>query len=285
MNIDLQFNKKYCNFFLKKNGKIKNGGKKFYYYYYHSILCIYNVILNNNNFNLILFPHLYEKNENDMIRKLYIYFLMQKKNFKYILINSNNFKYSRENKILIFKDEKNKDTLLEYIFLASIKREDNIYIYDYFYKNLSKKLITSFLRYKLFIYNKLSNKKIFVILFYNVYIYLIEDELEKKYKKRLNHFENFNTMYIFLKEKGYVDKYYNYYSIKMIKYYRTYYDRLKYFIQTFPHLEEYKKDIQKRIKNFNEINLLKIIDKCVHKPFNKEYIKNKFIEITKNYNI
>jgi hypothetical protein len=279
MDIDLQFNKKYCKHLLKKNGKLRYLGKDFFHYYYNATLCIYKDI---QKINIINFPWLYEKNENDIVQKLYIYFLMQKKNLKYFLDSPSHFKYNKDNWIILF-DEKNNDSLLEYYFLAGLKKKDNIY--NYFYKNLSKKLITAFIIYKKFLCRKFSNDKILIFLFYNKYIYLIEDELEKKYKKRLNHFENFNKVYIFLKEKGYVDKYYNYYSIKMIKYYRTYYNRFKYYFQTFPYLDEYKAYIKKKTKNFNEIDLLKVIDKYVHKRFNKEYIKNKFIEITKNYNI
>ena len=50
-------------------------------------------------------------------------------------------------------------------------------------------------------------------------------------------------------------------------------------------LGDFKKAITKKIKSFKNMNILKLIDKDVHPNFNKEYIKNKFIEIIEKYNI
>jgi len=78
-----------------------------------------------------------------------------------------------------------------------------------------------------------------------------------------------------------VEKYYNYYAKKMINNYNKYYKKLL----DNDEIDIYKKTMIKNIKNFKDINLMKLIDKYINNNFNKEYIKNKFIEIKEKYNI
>ena len=67
----------------------------------------------------------------------------------------------------------------------------------------------------------------------------------------------------------------------MINNYNKYYEKLL----DNNEIEIFKKKNIKNIKNFKDINLMKIIDKYINNNFNKEYIKNKFIEIKEKYNI
>jgi hypothetical protein len=78
-----------------------------------------------------------------------------------------------------------------------------------------------------------------------------------------------------------VEKYYNYYAKKMINNYNKFYKKMK----ENDEIDIYKKTMIKDIKNFKDINLMKLIDKYINNNFNKEYIKNKFIEIKEKYNI
>ena len=50
-------------------------------------------------------------------------------------------------------------------------------------------------------------------------------------------------------------------------------------------INQYKIKKMKEIINFKDVDLIKIIDININNKFNKKYIKNKFIELTKKYNI
>jgi hypothetical protein len=43
--------------------------------------------------------------------------------------------------------------------------------------------------------------------------------------------------------------------------------------------------MKKKIKDFKNINIFKLINKNVNNNYDKKYIKNKFIELSKKYNI
>jgi hypothetical protein len=261
MDINFNIEKESCNFFLKKNGKII---KKYYYsnYSYNDYLCISN---NFKQVGLIQFPKLYGKNENEIIKKLLILNYVQKRDMKYIEIKKNID--SDENKSIYCFNDENKDIALTIYFFQKYK-----------YLNIStmiKSLTLSYILLKL-VYNNLTNSKIFINIFYSTYLNNIKEEINKKFNKKLKDFSNFNNLYIFLKEKGYVDKFYNFYKPKVIKNYKKMYNELI----NNPKLIPFKKNKLKNIKNFRDIDLLELVDKYVNNNFNKIYIKNKFIELS-----
>jgi hypothetical protein len=67
----------------------------------------------------------------------------------------------------------------------------------------------------------------------------------------------------------------------MIKGYLTMYNKFSKSKQ----FKAFKDKKLKKVKLFNDIDLLNIVEKNVNKKFNKEFIKNKFIELTKKYNV
>jgi hypothetical protein len=265
-NIEKNFDKIHCEYFIKKNGKI---------IYIPNIYKIYLCLIKNiKSIDLVKFPYLYGINENDILKKLKILYILQKKDYKYIKTDDKLDKGKNYN-IFIFEENK-KNIMLETFFLSYITNNSDE-IYHKFYGTILRELTTRFMINKL-IYNKTTDKKILIMCFYSSYIKLIKEEIYKKYKKQYTDFKNYSELYIFLKKHGYVDKYYNYYAYKMIKNYNKVYKE----ILKNPELEIFKAQYDKKIKNFNKINLIKIIDKYVNNNFNKEHIKNKFIEFTKS---
>lgn len=255
----------YCKYFLKKNGK--------YLYFpinnfYSNYLCILNKITIAYP---VSFPNLYyAKNENDIINKLLIFNYIKKNNIKYIKLN-NNFIYLFNNNI-----ENSIEIGINLLFLAHITSIDKK-LYDYFYGNIVKTLTTCFMISRIRT-RFVSDKKILINIFYEFYIssYQFKNELEKKYNKTIRDFENYNKLYIFLKKTGFIDRFYNNYALKIIKNYKKFYNK----ILEDDRLKKYKIKKQKEIKNF-DIDLLEIIDTHINNNFDKKYIRNKFIELTR----
>jgi hypothetical protein len=255
-----------CKFYLKKNGK-----QIFLPQPYYNYLCILN---NSLNFYLSDFKHLllYSKNEDEIINKLLILYKIQKENFKYIKLPL------PLNKIFIIFNDDNQENMLNHFFFSNINKKLN----NFYLKTLINRLSASYML-DIFMYNN-NNKKTLIRIFFRYYIhdpYIIQD-MHKKYNKKIDDFPNYNSLYIFLKKNGYVDKYYNIYAPKMIKNYNKFFNLLL----AQPNIDNFKKEvINDDIKKFSDINLLKVVDKHVSNIYNKTYIKNKFTEIIKKYNI
>jgi hypothetical protein len=145
-----------------------------------------------------------------------------------------------------------------------------------------KRLSLSFLYAKLISSNKINNNSIFISLFYYKFIKEIQEEIYKKYNIRINKdLPNYHALYIFLKDKGYVDKFYNNITKKIIKTYKKIYKK----ILNHHLFNNYMEKQKEEIKLFSDIDILKMIDSKLDSKFNKKYIKNKFINLSKKYNI
>lgn len=256
----------YCKFFLKKNGKIIylpiNN-------FYSNYLCTVKKIIIATP--IIISNAYYGKDEDDIVKKLVLLENIKNNNLKYIIIN--------EDLIYLFNNNvKNATNIVtNLLFLSYIVQVDKK-MNDYFYGNILKTLTTSFMISKIRT-RLISNKKILIYIFYDVYIFSDEfkDDFKKKYDKTINDFPNYHELYLFLKKTGYVNKFYNNYSIKILNNYKKFYKK----ILEDERLNEYKIKTEKAIKNFDDLDLLKIIKVSINNKFNKKYIKNKFIELTK----
>lgn len=261
----LKLNNLYCKYFLKKNGSILYLPTQKYNQY----ICLLKKII---NITYIQFPDLTGRDEDTIINKLLLLAYVQKHNIKYYKIN--------EISIYIFHNDNEKD-LMDILFLSHITKIDEK-MNRYFNGNLLKKLTTLFMFLKITT-NKISDRNILIRIFYEYYIHSdkLKDELLKKYNITIQDFANFNKLYIFLKKYGYVDTYYNVYTPKILKNYKTFYKKL---ISNKKRIKFHLK-IVKKIKKFSDINLLEIADSYLNNKFNKKYIKNKFIELSKKYNL
>ena len=140
---------------------------------------------------------------------------------------------------------------------------------------------TLFLLYKVKYFN-VPNNKILNYIFYEIYLkFEIKNKIYSKYGKKLTDFPNYNKLYLFLKSTGDVDLFYNKYAKIFIKNYHKFY--LKYInLKNRNEYKNFEKKFKKKIKTFDDINILDIIENNINDKFDKKYIKNKFLELTKN---
>jgi hypothetical protein len=274
--LDISFNKKYCEREFKKNGKfkylpfLKNNN-----FYLNRFLCIVNKIILSNQ---VLFPYLYDIDEDHIVNKMLILSYIKKNyNLKYIYLTKNLIElYNNDDKYI-------EEKVVNYYFVK-YAFENDINFFNSITNTIIKRLSLTFLYGKLTSSNKIKNKTIFIYIFYYTYIKDIdfENEIYKKYNLKISKdFANYNDLYIFLKNKGYVDKFYNNYTKKIIKTYKKTYKK----ILNHPLFNEYIKKQKEEIKLFSDIDILKMVDSDVDSKFNKKYIKNKFIQLSKKYNI
>ena len=272
--LDISYNKKYCEREFKKNGVfkylpfLKNNN-----FYLNRFLCIINKIILSDQ---ILFPYLYDVDEDHIVNKMLILAYIKKKfNLKYFNLNKGIIQiYNCDDKYI-------EEKVLNYYFVKYAIQND-ISFFKSITNTMLKRLTLTFLYGKLTSSNKIKNRQIFIYLFYKNYIKEIEEEIYKKYNLRIGKdFANYNHLYLFLKDKGYVDNFYNNYSKKIIKNYKKTYKK----ILNHPLFNEYIKKQKEEIKLFSELDILKMVDSDVDSKFNKKYIKNKFIKLSKKYNI
>jgi hypothetical protein len=255
-----------CLFYLKKNGKI---------IYYpinknNNYLCIL-----NDNLNIIsqYFPLLEGKNESEILQKLIILKYLQNSDTKYFI-----FKFKKETNndyIYTFKEKNIEKFIIYYYYSHNIKK------YTSLKNQIEEYLAFCYIINKL-LYKRITDNKIFIKLFYEKYILIIKEEIYNKYKISLNNFPNYNKLYLFLKDKGYVEYYYNIITKKIVKISKKI---EKKFILNKLDYEKFKLKKIKLIKNYKDIDLFELIDKHLNKKFDKTSIKNKFIAICKKYNI
>ena len=155
-------------------------------------------------------------------------------------------------------------------------QNNDIKLFNDFEKELINKLSINFFVYKSK-YAKIENNKVLAYLFFKIYIYLIEDELLKKFNILLDNFASYTDLYKFLKKNEYVNKFYNIYGPIIINNSNKIYN----YIMSNSALYEFKKKVNLKIKDFGEIDLNYLIDKKMYQNFNKIYIKNNFLKLIK----
>lgn len=255
-NLQYKFNISHCSYFLEKNGKfIYTPINRFYDY-----ICIVKKI---KYAMLITFPYLYGKNEDEIVYKLLLMSYCKKKNLKYIKIDKHH--------ILLFNsDIKNIENIILNLYIYTIKiKFKTIYTENIMDKFIFNRLLTS---------KKISDEKIFIEIFYK---HVLENKkvIKEQYNIDINDIQNFNQLYKKLKKVGFVDTYYNKIVPYILKTYKKKYKNIS------KSLDGKRNNYIKKIKNFSNINILKLIDQNIITNYNKAYIKNKFIELSKKYNI
>ena len=125
-------------------------------------------------------------------------------------------------------------------------------------------------------YRNIKNNKVLIYLFFKIYIYIIEDELLKKFNIKLNDFPSYNILYKFLKKNEYVDKFYNLYGPMIISNSK----KINSYIISHSDLLKFKNRTKLKIYDFKNLDLLVLINNKIYQNFNKTYIKNKFLELS-----
>jgi hypothetical protein len=293
-NISFNPNIKQCVYYLKKNGKMIHYNMN----NYNKYLCVLNDYL---NLNINYYPLLEDKNEYYIVKKLLILKYLQNNDLKYIVLikdrksdfinNSIINSYIDSDLICSFKIS-NINKLIKYLYYFDIVLKDykkyKIIVPYNKKKHFYSVNIINYLSF-LYITNKLIFKKILkktncIKIFYDFYIFYLETELKKKYNTSIFYFPNYHNLYLFLKKEGYVKKFYEKLVPKIIK---TSVILEKKVLKNSKgkDYDDFKNDIISRIKKFKDVDLFDLIQNNLNKKFDKVFIKNKFIELCKKYNI
>ena len=255
-----KYNYKICSYYRYKNGFIKKEFQN-YFINFNKLICLIKKKQKILDMYKFFYPDidLIGLNNYDIIKELIL------------------LKYCENIKIKIYKFNNLYFYFLDNVELLSYYL---VYLDNYFYKS-KQKINDHLLAY--FLYLKLANKDIQtikIILFweeYSLYIY-------RKYKINLKNFKNLNDYYRFLKKKGFVDKYYNNIIPKIEEKYKKIRKKLDNDKEFQKKVKIKSNEINKKSINFKIDNYFKKIDN-LDDSFNKELIKNKFIELCKKYNI
>lgn len=209
----LMNNKYKCELSLLPNleGIKKDGKFKFYLSYKDKLINGYECLLENK----IKFLENTNISTND-----------SKKNQKLTSFYSLDFDYIKRYFIIGYKLSKKKYKIIYFdgLYLFKKKELNNLANYVYVKKFLYDPDSNDILRKMTYVYyllriknNDISDEIIFINIFYAFYVQSLRDELINKYGKDIAlDFENFNKLYIFLREKKYVDNFYKN-EVKKIK--------------------------------------------------------------------
>lgn len=262
-------NKYKCELSLLPNleGIKKDGNFKFYLSYKDKLINSYECLLENK---IKFLENTNISSENT------------KKDQKLTTFYSLDFDYIKKYFVIGYKLSKKKYKIIYFdgLYLFKKKELNNLSNYIYVKKFLYDPNSNDLLRKMTYVYyllrlknNDVSDEIIFINIFYAFYVQSLRDELINKYGKDIAlDFENFNKLYLFLKEKKYVDDFYKNYT-KKIK-------------------DEYKIVLKELKKNKNKISNVKkmLSERCEDFKFDIDYKKlpfeeNKIKEIKQEMNI
>ena len=142
--------------------------------------------------------------------------------------------------------------------------------------NNTKNLNYLFAYYRNLFSKEIKNSTILTIIFYN---YFITKEKLKKLKINISKIANYHELYLVLQKKHVVSQYYNNIAPSMIQNYKT----ISKYCNKILLLNN--KIINNHFKDFNKINILKLIDKYGINKTDKKYIKDNLIKLAKKYHL
>jgi len=221
--------------------------------------------------NVILYKmHLDIINQESYIKQVIQFYFLSKLKYKII-----SYKYGNEQEstyYYIYKEE-NYNDILKYIYTLR-------YIDEQEFENNYTTNMNIFIKYmgiqlylcKLKFMNNVTNTDFFIAIFFRFYILALKDEIVKKYGVDVVlDFNNYHSIYLFLKEKNYVSIFY-----KKIK---------KEIIQEYNKFKKFIKDKENII--FNDVpKMIRITD--INYPINLKKLnltENNITKIKKNINI
>jgi len=221
--------------------------------------------------NVILYKmHLDIINQESYIKQVIQFYFLSKLKYKII-----SYKYGNEQEstyYYIYKEE-NYNDILKYIYTLR-------YIDEQDFENNYTTNMNIFIKYmgiqlylcKLKFMNNVTNTDFFIAIFFRFYILALKDEIVKKYGVNVVlDFNNYHSIYLFLKEKKYVSIFY-----KKIK---------KEIIQEYNKFKNFIKDKENII--INEVpKMIRITD--INYPINLKKLnltENNITKIKKNINI
>jgi hypothetical protein len=190
--LEYPFGSKYCNYYLKKNGKLNYSP----FYKFSVLWCLLNdkIYFHTLNYNDIFSV----KNNDKIIKILLILLYLKNKKFKYIQYNKDNITLLKSNNI---------NKLLFCNYLSKLYENDNNINY-------------LFAIYRTMLSKDIKNKNILVRIFYQNFI---NSSKLKDLKIDLSKIANYHELYLVLKKKKIVDYYYKKIAQEMIIFYKKIY--------------------------------------------------------------
>jgi len=218
-----------CIFVIYPNldGIQKNGTYKYEYTFKNKNIYRKNCLLKNKLF-------FYEGNillKNDLIKETYIdkneemikaykiqYYILYKLHYKLTSFRTPEIQY------YFIHKEKNFDKVVKYMYTLYFIIKKN-FSNDSYTRN--KTIFIKFMAVEYYLFKlkfNVSDNYFFIAIFYKYYIYLIRDEIIKKYGVDLIslNFENYHKVYLFLKEKKYVSLFYTKIKKEIIEEYNNF---------------------------------------------------------------
>jgi hypothetical protein len=251
--INYPFGIKYCNYFLKKNGKLNYYDK---FYRFNSLWCLINDKICFDDISYInIFNY---KNNDKIISILLILLYIQNKNLFYLKNSPNTI-------ILFKKNNYIKIKILKYLLIEYKKTNNLNYLFVY---------------YRILYSKDIKNSSIFTRIFYDHFI--TKEKLEEL-KINKNNISNYHELYLILKKKKIVDYYYKKIVPDMIKIYKSRYNIYEDYLNYYKKIDVIKKSV--KIKKFKDVNIFKLIDKYVKSKSDRKYIKDNLIILSKKYHI
>jgi len=218
------------------------------------------IILNNINKN---------HQKNHYKKQLIQTYILSKLKYKYT-----RYFLSKKKYIYFIYKKKYFNNIVKYIYIKEYINAENYS--DNYTKNINifiKYMAAEYYLFKLKF--NISDKEFFISIFYRFYIFLLKDEIIRKYGIDISKdFDNYHSIYLFLKEKKYVSKFYT----KIKKQILDEYNNLKIFIN------DKKVDINKLGKSLKQIYMYEAFPYLKDINVNKKTMKdiNKIIKNLKN---
>ncbi len=267
-----------CKYYIKKDGDIrkfkKNIGTR-----YQSLLCLIN---NQIRFDKTEFPYFYGNEERVLKKLLIIHKLQQQKDIKYLIIEENKKSDFPDDTIMILREKYLKEYCIS-TFLPYYASKNDKEFYNMFFgdtdseEGFIRTLTANSIQLKLYSI-KISNQEFLTRIFYGLYVkYYLNKELIQKYGKDLKDFHNYHELYLFLKKKGYVKKFYKVYGSQILHLM----PRFISFIQNHPDFDKYMIQTERKLKDFNKVSIPKLLNQFLPKNMDKEKIYLEYLKMIK----
>lgn len=274
----LKLSKDDCKYYIKKDGNIRKFKKNIGTKYQH-LLCL---LKNKSKFDRITFPYLYG-NEDRVLKKLVIiHQLQQHKDIKYLIVQDKKNSDFPDFTMMILREKYLKEYCISN-FLYEYARKNDKEFYNMFFgdteseEGLIRTITANSIQFKLYL-TTISNQELLIRIFYALYVkYYLNKDLIQKYGKDLKDFHNYHELYIFLRKKGYVKKFYQVYGPQILRLI----PRFISFIENHPDFDKYMIQTKRKMKNFNKLSVPKLLNQFLPKMMDKDKIYLDYLKLVR----
>jgi hypothetical protein len=259
------------------DGIQKNGNFKYQYSFKDKIIYSINCLFKNK---LLLYEGEISKKNNNSL-KIYLninknFIFIKKQEIQSYILFKLKYKFTTyqldkdsKNIYYYFYKKKNFNNVVKYIYILKYNKKED---FENNYTK-SKSIFIKYMAAQYYLFKlkfNIPDKEFFIAIFYRFYIFLLRDEIIKKYGLDISlDFNNYHILYLFLKEKKYVSIFYN----KIKKEILEEYNNFKIFIHDKEKdINKFQKNLDSKYFNLDNINKIKLTKSNMNK-INKK-IKN-----------